>query len=147
VLHVRDHPLATIVGDLTDPDLLPEAAFDCVIVTQTLHLIYDMSAAVRALSAALRPGGVLLVTLPGVSSVDGGEWRDSWCWSVTEHSAARLFGDVFGAANIDVETYGNVYAATCFLQGLAVEELDTCLLDHRDKCYPVTVAVSARRSG
>jgi hypothetical protein len=34
-------------------------------------------------------------------------------------AAERLFGEVFGAANVEIEARGNVYAAVCFLEGLA----------------------------
>ena len=44
-----------------------------------------------------------------------------------------------------VERYGNVFAATAFLQGLAVEELDTSDLDPIDQAYPVIVALRARK--
>lgn len=145
VLHVRNEPGATIVGDLSTPGLLPVGAFDCIILTQTLHLVYDMSAAVRELNAALAPGGVLLVTVPGVSAVDRGEWGDSWCWSLTAQSARRLFADVFGPENVTVESHGNVYAATCFLHGLAAEEAEGDWLAEHDPAYPVTIAVRARR--
>ena len=146
VLHVREHPRATIVGDLCDPAILPADSFDCIIVTQTLHLIYDMAAAVRSLARAVRPGGVLLVTVPGVSSIDHGEWGSDWCWGLTRQSASRLFSDVFGTESIEVETHGNVYSATCFLQGLAVEEVESRWLDRHDESYPVIVAVKAIRA-
>ena len=145
VLHVHDHPAATITGDLTQPGVLPVEAFDCVVVTQTLHLIYDMPAAVESLRASLRLGGTLLVTVPGVSSVDRGEWGGSWCWSLTEHSARRLFSDVFGPGRVEVHAHGNVYAAICFLHGLAVEEIERSWLDKDDSSYPVIVTVRASR--
>lgn len=70
ILHVHaGNPRATIVGDLSMPGVLPEAAFDCIIFTQTLHLIYDMATAMRRLHASLRPGGVLLATVPGISQI------------------------------------------------------------------------------
>ncbi len=148
VLHVSaDNPQATIVGDLADPALLPEAAFDCLVLTQTLHLIRDMPAAVAAMHRALRPGGVALLTVPGVSSVDRGEWSSSWLWSLTAPAAEQLFADVFGADNVTVEAHGNVYAATCFLHGLAAEEVNREWLDERDPAYPVIVTVRARRGG
>lgn len=145
VLHVREMPGATLIADLADANSLPESAFDCIILTQTLHLIYDLSAAVRELRRGLRPGGIALVTVPGVSSVDTGEWGSSWYWALTEHSARRLFGREFGNDHVDVSVYGNVYAATAFLRGLAVEELNRGDLGLRDPAYPVIVAVRARR--
>jgi SAM-dependent methyltransferase len=146
VLHVSpDNPEATIVGDLSQTGLLPEGAFDCLIVTQTLHLIYDMAAAVEQLHRALRPEGVLLLTVPGVSSVDRGEWAADWLWSLTGRSAERLFGAVFGPGNVDLKVRGNVYAATCFLHGLALEEIDASLLEQDDPAFPLLVCVRARR--
>jgi hypothetical protein len=43
VLHVNNNnPVATIVGDLASADHIPSDLFDCVILTQTLQLIYDV---------------------------------------------------------------------------------------------------------
>jgi len=146
ILHVREgNPRATIVGDLTDPAVLPESAFDCIVLTQTLHLIYDVRVAVARLHRALAPGGVVLVTAPGISQIDRGEWGSSWFWSFTTESLSRLFHECFGPDDVIVEHYGNVFAATAFLQGLAVEEVDTAKLDPLDKSYQVIVAVRARK--
>lgn len=144
VLHVSaDNPQATIVADLADAGHVPSDAFDCVIVTQTLHLIYDMPAAVRTLQRILRPGGVCLATVPGISQVDKGAWQATWFWSLTGAAAARLFGDAFGPGAVQVESHGNVLAACAFLQGLASSELHPEELAHRDPSYPVIVAVRA----
>jgi SAM-dependent methyltransferase len=147
ILHVRQgNPRATIVGDLTDPAVLPEGAFVCIVLTQTLHLIYDVRAAVAQLYRALAPGGVVLVTAPGISQIDRGEWGHSWFWSFTTASLSRLFKECFGPEDVIVEHYGNIFAATAFLQGLAVEEVDTSRLDVLDKSYQVIVAVRARKT-
>ena len=147
VLHVSgDSPEATIVGDLSQPGLLPGEAFDCLLISQTLHLIFDLRAAVAELRRALAPNGVLLLTVPGVSSIDRGEWKDAWLWSLTEASARRLFGEAFGAENVEIASHGNVYAATCFLHGLAAEEVDERLLEHDDPAYPLVVCVRAHRA-
>jgi SAM-dependent methyltransferase len=144
VLHVAaDSPEATIVGDLSVPGTLPEGAFDCLVITQTLHFIYDMHAAVVEMHRALKPGGVLLLTCPGISQVDRGEWGATWFWSITRPAAERMFADVFGAANVAVEARGNVYAAVCFLEGLALEEVDTAKLKVLDASYPLIVTVRA----
>jgi len=147
VLHIDPQaPGATITGDLSQTGLLPREAFDCMIVTQTLHLIYDVAASVGEMHRGLKSGGVLLVTLPGVASVDRGEFSDTWYWSMTAKSVARLFGDVFGPDNISIGVHGNVYAATCFLQGLALEEINQGWLDKFDPSYPMIVTVRARRA-
>jgi hypothetical protein len=146
VLHVHQgNPRATIVGDLTDPDVLPENAFDCIVLTQTLQLIYDVPLAIGRIHRALAPGGVVLVTAPGISQIDRGEWGKTWFWSFTPAALQRLFGDVFGADAVMIEEYGNVFAATAFLQGLAVEEIDPADLGFLDRAYPVIVALRARK--
>ena len=146
VLHVHDrNPLATIVGDLSKRGTLPVKAFDCQIITQTLHLIYDMRSAVEELYNALRKGGILLLTSPGISQIDRDEWGENWFWSITAASAGRLFGDVFGPSNVSVRCYGNVFAATAFLQGVSLEEVAKVKLDVVDEAYPVVVAVRGRR--
>jgi SAM-dependent methyltransferase len=147
VLHVSpENSHATIIGDLAQDDVLPASSFDCIVLTQTLHLIYDMPKAVEQLHRALKPGGVALVTVPGITSIDTGEWGDSWYWALTRHSATRLFGEAFGASQIEVDVRGNVYAATTFLQGLALEEVDRGKLDVVDQAYPVVVSVRAVRA-
>ena len=138
---------ATIVGDLSCPHMLPDAEFDCLVMTQTLQFVFDMRAAVVQMHEALKPGGVLLLTVPGISPVDRGDPAASWCWSLVSHSAFRLFSDVFGDANLSVESHGNVYAATALLQGLAVEEIDAVKLDVQDPSYPVIVTVRAQKAG
>ena len=50
---------ATIVGDLSKPGVLPENTFDCILLTQTLQLIFDLPQAANRLYSALRPGGIL----------------------------------------------------------------------------------------
>jgi len=148
ILHVHaGNSRATIVGDLADARVLPANAYDCIVLTQTLQLVYDVRAAVRSLHRALAPGGVVLVTAPGISQIDRGEWKDTWFWSFTAASLRRLFVEVFDEPAVMIEQYGNVFAATAFLQGLAVEEVAAADLDAFDDAYPVIVAVRARKHG
>ena len=144
VLHVdAGHPQATITGDLADPGVLPRGTFDCIILTQTLHLIFDMPAAVEHIHGALRPGGVALITVPGISPIHGGPWQDRWYWSLTDLALERLLSGPFDASGVTTSSQGNLYAATAFLHGAAAEEIETARLDPADPAYPVTVAARA----
>jgi glycosyltransferase involved in cell wall biosynthesis len=146
VWHVAaGHPEATVVGDLTCADHVPSNVFDCVICTQTLHLVYDLRAAVRTLHRILKPGGIVLATVPGVSRVAPDEWREPWCWSLTVTSARRLFAECFPTDQIEVDAHGNVLAAAAFLYGLASHELRPEEIGARDPHYPVVVTVRARK--
>jgi SAM-dependent methyltransferase len=139
VLHVREDANATIVGDLATAGTLPDKAFDCIILVQTLHLIFDMAAALEQVRRALRPRGVALFTVPTMPPIDRGEWGSTWYWGLTELSLRRLLEDVFGPERVSVSSFGNLVAATGFLHGAAVEEVGAARLDVVDPSYPVTV--------
>ena len=146
VMHVDDsNPAATIVGDLAHADHIPSDTFDCIILTQTLHLIYDVPAAIRTLHRILKPGGVLLATFPGVSQIARDRWGETWYWGFTTLSARRLFEESFPAGTIHVESRGNVLTALGFLHGLAAEELRQEELDYNDPTYQVLVMLRAEK--
>jgi hypothetical protein len=44
---------------------------------------------------------------------------------------------------VTISTHGNLYAATAFLHGAAVEEVEAAKLAHFDPSYPVTIAARA----
>jgi SAM-dependent methyltransferase len=148
VLHVRsDARGATIVGDLADGSTIPSDAFDCIVLTQTLHLIFDLRAAVATLHRALAPGGVLLATVPGISQLERGEWADTWYWSLTPAAARRLLESVFEPDAVTVAGHGNVLASVAFLEGLASAELEPTDLAVDDPAYPLVVTVRAVKAG
>jgi glycosyltransferase involved in cell wall biosynthesis/SAM-dependent methyltransferase len=149
ILHVAPgDPRATIVADLSDAGHIPDASFDCAIVTQTLQVVYDVPAVVRTLYRILRPGGVALVTVPGISQISRYD-MDRWgyYWSFTSLSLRKLFATSFPEANILTESFGNVLTATAFLYGLAWEELRRGELEHRDPDYEVIIGLRAVKPG
>ncbi|HJR17170.1 MAG TPA: class I SAM-dependent methyltransferase [Gemmatimonadales bacterium] len=148
VLHISEwNPGVTMVGDLTQLDHVDSQLFDCVIVTQTLQLIYDYRAALRTIHRILRPGGVALITLPAINkSLDEkGSFGDYWAFRTI--SAQRLFAELFPADQVTVTGYGNVLAAVSLLHGIAAEELTGEELDHVDRAYELVVGVRARKPG
>ena len=145
ILHVEEgNPQATIVGDLTDAPQIEDASFDCVLCTQTLLLIWDVRAAIATIRRILKPGGVALVTIPGITRVCREE-ADAWgdYWRFTRQSAQRLHEEAFGAGAVEVSTYGNVLTATAQLHGIVTEELSPEDLDVHDPDYEVLIGVRA----
>ena len=132
---------ATIIADLAAADSVQSDLFDCFILTQTLQLIYDVKSAVAHAHRILRPGGVLLVTVPAVSRLAGDGYTDYWRF--TPDSCSRLFGEVFGSKQVTVMAYGNVLSAVAFLEGMAHEELTKRELDAQDDRYPVLLGIRA----
>lgn len=142
VLHLNANtPGATYVGDLSQGDHIPSDHFDCVILTQTLHLIYDYVSALKHCYRILKKGGVLLLTVPGISPIDRGEWGKNWLWSFNDHSINKIFSELFPGGTYKVQTYGNVFAAITFLHGVGIDEVDRSKLDVRDPSYDVVVTV------
>lgn len=136
------NPRATIVADLAKAPGIRSGSFDCIILTQTLHMIYDVRGVLATVHRLLAPGGTVLATLPGISQIDA-VGLDCWFWYMTPRCAELFFGERFAAADIAVEGHGNVLAATAFLQGLALEEMDRAALDRADPFYPVITAIRA----
>lgn len=140
VLHALPTSGATIVGDLATGENIPASAYDCIILTQTLHCIYDYAAAAVNAIKALKPGGTLLVTAPGISQIsryDMDRWGDYWRF--TDRSMTRFLQELSPSARITVETYGNVAAAKAFLDGAAVHEVEQAVLEHHDDDYQVLI--------
>jgi SAM-dependent methyltransferase len=149
VLHVtQSGPPVTIVGDLSDGAGIPSASFDCVIVTQTLHVVYDVPAVVATLHRLLRAGGVALVTVPGITKISRYD-MDRWgqFWSFTSRAARRLFEERFPGDAVSVDARGNVLTATAFLQGIAAEELTREELEQVDPDFEVLIGIRARKEG
>lgn len=147
VLHNDDsNPRATLVADLAGHDVLEENLFDCVICTQTLQLIFDFRSAVATIHRILKPGGTALVTVPGISQISGEDMELTGdYWRFTNASVRRLFAEFFPADKTEVTAYGNVLAATSFLQGLAAEELTEQELLHYDPKYQMLVSIRATK--
>ena len=149
VLHpTRDNPRATIIADLTRAEAIEDDTFDCVVLTQVLPFIPEVQAAVTTLHRILRPGGVALVTVPGISQIvryDMDRWGDYWRF--TTRSVQRLFAAAFPAGDIAVEAHGNVLVATAFLHGLSTRDLRAEELEYRDPDYEVLITVRAVKHG
>jgi hypothetical protein len=122
VLHVQENPRATVVANL-ESDNIPASIFDCIIPT------------------------LLLATFPGISQInrfDMQRWGDYWRF--TSLSARRLFEENFPAADVTIETHGNVLAACAFLQGVTAGELRKEELDHHDPDYELLITLRAFKS-
>jgi glycosyltransferase involved in cell wall biosynthesis len=147
ILHVdNSNPKATFIGDISNAPHLPSEAFDCIILTQTLHLIYDFKGALSTCFRILKSGGVLLMTVPGISHIDRGKWKDYWLWSFTDTSIRKLMAETFTNADVTVNTFGNVYVAAAFLYGMGLPELNKEHIDTHDPSYQVIIAARAIKS-
>jgi hypothetical protein len=145
ILHyTNDNPRATIVGDLTDINTLPQNKIDCFILTQTLNFIYDFKSAIKGVHYMLKKDGVVLVTVSGISQIsryDMDRWGDYWRF--TDLSIKKAFEEIFGKDNVEVKTYGNVLTAVAFLHGISAEELSYDELFYEDPDYQIIIGIKA----
>jgi hypothetical protein len=92
----------------------------------------------------LRPGGVLLLTVPSVARIST-ELDFDDLWRFTADSMRRLLVPAFGEGNVSIASRGNLVAANAFLAGLAASELSARELDDDDERFPVLISARAER--
>lgn len=134
------NPNVTIVTDLEVAAGIPSNSYDCFVMTQTLQVIYDFRSAVWQAYRILRPGGVLLATVPALSKLT--QYPSDY-WRFTPAACSMLFESVFGVGSVDVRSYGNVLTGIAFLTGIACEELSQRELLVKDDLLPMLVTVRA----
>ncbi|CAN5654732.1 hypothetical protein BH23GEM9_BH23GEM9_22860 [soil metagenome] len=140
ILHVDDsNPQATIVADITKPTGIPADRFDCIVCTHVLHVVRDLDAAVAELGRILKPGGVLLVAVPGISMAGQGCGE---LWRFTADGLTALLAPVFDPL-VTVRAYGNSLTAAAELRGLVAHELSPRELNRHDPRFAVEVCARA----
>ncbi len=137
------NPAATIVADLSHAPGIPSQTYDCIILTQTLCLIYDFQRALSECRRILKPGGVLLATEPCLNRIDIDAGYDGDYWRFTPAAVHRLFCEFFPETLVDTNPHGNLPASFAFLEGLAAHEIGATELDILDVRFPLTVTVRA----
>lgn len=140
-----DNPNATIVADLQQADAIPDGYFDCFILTQTLQLIPNVPAALAHARRVLRPGGVLLMTVPVTSKICEAPLTDYWRW--TPLGFSLVMDKAFPDDQVTVRGRGNVLSGVAFLKGLAAEDLLPHELEDDDEDYPLIVSARVVRAG
>jgi len=137
-----DNRDATMIDDLAAPTVLGENRFDCFILTQTLQHIYHCGEALANAWRSLKPGGVILATVPSIIRYHR-EPEDHWRF--TPDSMERMIRERCPGADFTIKVYGNLVAATAFLHGMAVSDLRPVELDEYDGEYPVVIAARIMR--
>lgn len=145
IIH-KENQNADIIADLSDGKNIPENLVDCFIMTQTLLCIFNLDNAVKNSLKLLKPGGSLLVTVPGITQISRYD-MDRWghFWSFTDLSLFELFSQYVPSENIDIVTYGNVKIACAFLYGLAQEDVSAEDFEYTDKDYQLIIGANIRK--
>jgi glycosyltransferase involved in cell wall biosynthesis len=119
---------------------LDSEAYDSVVCMLRLQYAYDLDWAVREIRRVLKPSGVLLATLPGVTATQGRPDEDDF-WRFTTLSARKLFETQFQPRSVQIEALGNVLTAVGALHALAASEFSKQELETSGPQHPVVIAV------
>ncbi len=146
VLHVDGWGRDAVKGNLETGEGIHDDWIDTLIFTQTLMFIYDTPKTVQNIYRMLKPGGTVLATVAGISRISRYE-ADNWgdFYSFHEDAVKRIFGEIFGEKNIQVECFGNVKTAIALLYGLCCEDLTEEDFAYRDMDYPVIIGIAAHK--
>lgn len=143
-------PEVTRVADLSRADGLPADTYDCFVVPYTLHVIFDLDAALYHSIRLLKPGGVLLLQFPCLyyylaRGLDMGTGAPMYChWAFTPIQVenllrrAGLSGDDYHLA-----IYGNLFAQMAFQMNLPAEQLTRRELEEFDPGFPLVICARA----
>lgn len=133
---------ATIIDDLQEASKIADESYDCIILTQVLQFIPNVERAVATVARILRPGGVLLLSAPGITqTVDS---RDgAFLWSFFGPGLKLLLSRQFDAKKLVLEAHGNAGLAASFLMGLPVEAVPSDLFAVHDPEYPIVLTARA----
>ena len=141
-------PQVTVVADLSRADHLPADTYDCFVNQFTMHVIYDVQAALYHSIRILKPGGVLLVNFSSVDyyfhkGLDMGTATPMfmfWCFTpIQVENLLRRVG--LSTEDFRLTVYGNLFARVAYQMNMPAEQLTRRELESSDPGYPVLICV------
>ncbi len=133
----------TYLCDLAHSEhVLPDAAYDCLLLPQTLQHLRELDACLHHALRVVRPGGVILASAAGLIPLTG-DVPDYW--RLSPDGWREQLASAWRGADVTVSGHGNCLAATAAQMGLALEELTEAELDTQDPRYPVLTTILCRK--
>lgn len=134
----------TYLCDLAHSEaVLPSAAYDCLLLPNTVQHLRELDACLRNAYRVVKPGGVILATAACFIPLTGDTLPDYWRLSPAGWSE-KLAGQWPGSELV-VTGHGNCLVATAAQMGLAAEELTGAELDANDPRFPVLTTILCRK--
>lgn len=141
VLHFEDDYQQNqydFIGDLRDGKGIQKNFYDCIICTQVLDFVEDIRDTPDILIGALKPGGKLLISVSGISTICRYDMdKYGQYWNFTDRSIRNMF--TRNDTECEVWTKGNCKAACAFLQGMGYTELTKEELEDTDEDFQIVI--------
>ena len=150
-LDVVAAPGVGVVADLQRAWSIPGGSYDTFVNQFTMHVIEDDRAALYHSVRVLRPGGVLLVNFPCVSSYphDGTEYAPGarayvqrWYSPV---GVGRLLHELGLTGHSRIRTFGSSLGMLAYVHGLSMSVLGGRWLERDDPATPILIWVRVQR--
>jgi len=141
-------PEVTVVGDLSRADHVPADRYDCFVNQFTMHVIYDVEAALYHAIRILKPGGVLLVNFPcvdyyfptGLDMNTGGPlFLHHWFTPIQVEDLLHRVG--LATCDYDLSIFGNLFARVAYQMNIPATELTQNELTYVDPGHPLLICV------
>ena len=146
IMHVEGNGDNVKKINLETGEGVEESVADCIILTQTIQMIFNLDMVICNIYKMLKRGGAALITVHGISQLSLYDYRN-WgeYWRLTDIAMSQLLEKYFQKEKIDIKTYGNVKIATAFLYGLCQEDLDENDFSYNDKQFPVIITATVKK--
>lgn len=120
---------------------VPSAAFDCVLLPNTLQHLRELDLCLANIRRIARPGGSVLASAAGLLPLTG-DVPDLWRFS--PDGWREKLAHAWPGISITVAGHGNCLASVASQLGLALEELTDAELDANDPRFPVLTTILCR---
>jgi SAM-dependent methyltransferase len=147
VLDFGKKEYSEICNNLATGQGIPEAKYDCFILSQTLPPARDIKNVLKNCIALLKPGGHLLFSTGGIypRSVFNHETWGAY-WTQTSTVLKELFAELVPRENIKINTHGNIYSAACYLYGSVPSSMTKDTFDTADPDYLFLVTAVVKKA-
>ncbi len=131
---------ANIHGDLRNLTQVKSNEYDCLIITQTFNVVDDYYSVISESYRILKPGGVLLVTMPTISPCQNLKVN---MWRFSNDGMKYAISKYFGKKNVLSSGYGNSEAVKAFWVGLAKEDMTEKEINLKTNELPLIIGAVA----
>lgn len=139
-------PEVTVVADLSRANAIPDDCYDSFVNQFTMHVIYNVEAALYHSIRILKPGGVLLINFSCLdyyfpTGLDMGTGKPLYLYhSFTPIQVENLMRRIgLTTEDYQLQVYGNLFTRIAYQMNMSAEEMTKSERDTQDAHYPLLI--------